>query len=232
MTVILYILAAIVLVVFVVPFLFELFGGDRLFVGSDGNKLFKKIKACLKGKAAHYKFKNDIEKLQDTNAQILWLKVIDEINSTDILGDKMDDNYYLDSLTEEDLQYPNRFDPHNFNHYPFALEIISGYKKVLMKNEYAFYKPDNILPYPKRLIYKSILFIIDFLDHENSMYEAVQKNKQKEHLAFIKSALYLIFIHDPKGYLPKKGMKNFRVGNELLEKSADNLEEKELLDWK
>ena len=74
---------------------------------------------------------------------------------------------------------------------------------------------------------------MDFIEQEIAIYEIDKKAEQRENLSFIKSALYLNFIHDPKGNLPKQGMENFRVGKELLvSRPNDDIVEKELIDWK
>jgi hypothetical protein len=235
MTVVLYILAAIGLLVIVVPFIFGLFGGARLLPDKKGHKLFKEIEKKLNEEASLLKFRNDFEKLQEVKAQLLWLKTLDEINSRDTLGEKRTENQseYLSNLTETDLQYPIKFQYLNFNHYPFAQEIISGYRKVLAENEYSFYKPNQILPYPKKLIYKAILFVTDFIEQDTPIYEIFKKEEQRDNLASIKSFLYLSFINDAKQTLPKQGMENFKIGKEILASHPDeNINESDLIDWK
>jgi tetratricopeptide (TPR) repeat protein len=181
-------------------------------------------------------FSGDWERKQEINLQILWLEAIREIEMRDIFGDKKEESEssVLSKLSDVDIKFPLCWNLDSLYHLPFAQNIVSGYGKILAENDYkGMYKPNNILPYPKKIIKKAIYFIFDYLNSEKPLYDIKDKKEYAENLNAIKTFLSISFIETGNNDLPKSGIENFEIGKVFFDKQPIENEVDDLMsiDW-
>lgn len=193
------------------------------------------IKKRLDDDLSKATFSDDWQKRQKINLQILWLETIKEVDSRDFFLKKKEDDEVqsiLARLSEDKIKFPNKWKLNDLYHAPFAQGIISDYGKVLVENGDDLYKPESILPYPKRIIKKAIYFTLDYLNYDKPLYEIPDKKKLADNLNGVKAFL-TFFVDTTNAYLPKDGFENAMVGQKLREQQPDKQEDDLLLiDWR
>lgn len=201
----------------------------------NSNSPYHKIQRKLKDDLLQANFSGDWRKMQAINLQLIWLKTIQEVESRDAIGNKNDTHKtsLLAKLTEDEIRFPTKWKLDDFYHFPFSQEIIVGYGKLLDENDYKVYKPESILPYPKEVIKKAILFTFDYLNYDKPLYELPDKQKVADNLNSVKYILLENFVDTDKRELPKDGIENFRVGKQLREEQPIHEEEDlHLINWR
>ena len=203
----------------------------------ERKSMYFNIKKKLEDDLAQAKFSGNWRKEQEINLQLLWLKIIKIIESNDIYGGKKQENELLSSLaelSEDEIKFPNRWILDDAYHFPFSQEIIAGYGKTLAENDYkGLYKPESILPFPKDIIKKAILFTFDYLNYDKPLYEIQDKKKVADNLNFTKLILLENFVDTSKIDLPKDVIENLHIGRKLREKQPYKEEDDlRLIDWR
>ena len=199
------------------------------------NSPYHKIQRKLEDDLLQAKFSGDWRKTQAINLQLIWLKTIQEVESRDALGNKndIDKTSLLAKLTEDEIKFPTKWKLDDFYHFPFSQEILAGYGKLLSENDYKVYKPESILPFPKEVIKKAILYTFDYLNYDKPLYEIPDKQKVADNLNSVKYILLENFVDTDKKELPKDGIENFRVGKQLREEQPIHEEmDLHLINWR
>jgi len=182
-------------------------------------------------------FSGDWKKRQEINLQLTWLTVVKEVETRDIFGEKKsdDETSLLIKLTDEDIKFPKQWKLDDLFCYPFSQEIIAGYGKVLAENDYeGMFKPDSILPYPKDIIRKAILFTFDYFNYDKPLYEIPNKEDRANNLDTASVFLDMTFVDTGNEDIPKDGIANRIVGRKFQEKQPehDKISDFKLIDWK
>ncbi len=201
----------------------------------ENNSPYLQIKKKLEDDLMQATLSSDWKKKQEVNLQLLWLKTIKEVESLDIFGKKKktEENSLLSTLTENEIKFPPKWQLDDFYYYPFSQEIIAGYGKILVENDYKVYKPESILPYPKDIIKKAILFTFDYLNYNKALYEVPDKKKVADNLNAVRFILLENFVDASKKPLPKDSIENYRIGKQLRDEQPFKEEEDlHLIDWR
>jgi len=224
---IIYIFGGLVAIVFLIEY---------LQTKSKNNSPYFKIKKKLEEDLIQASFSGDWKKKQDLNLQLLWLKIIkNDVEVSNISGKNNipERIYQITKLTENEIMFQSNWQLDNFYHFPLSQEIIAGYRKTLVDNDYKVYKPESILPYPKDIIKKAILFTFDYLNHDKPLYTITNKKELADNLNAIRAILLENFVNTSKSILPKDAIENYRIGKQLrdeqLYKEEDDLH---LIDWR
>lgn len=195
-----------------------------------------KIKKKLEDDLLQTKDFGDWKKRQEINLQLLWLKTIKQVESMDIFGKKKEENEVsslLTQLSEDEIKFTIKWKLDDLRHFPFSQQIIAGYRKCLAENDYSVYKPESILPFPKHVIKKAIYFTFDYLNYDKPLYEIPDKQKRADNLNTLKFILTNNFVDTSQRDLPKEGLENFNVGQQLRKEQPYKEEEDLLLiDWR
>lgn len=175
------------------------------------------IKSKLEAELSEAKFKNDWKKIQEVNLFLLWLKVIAKVEKETFSGVQKaeEEKSKLASLSEEEIRFPLNWEFDSFYHYPLAAEIISGYGKLLVENDYKLYKPEHILPFPKATILKAIDFALAYFNYEKPLYEISHKKEFADNIETTRFALIEYFVDATGIDLPKEGVENIKVGMQI-----------------
>lgn len=204
---------------------------------SRSDSTYMKIKKKLDEDLLQANFSGDWKRRQEITLQLLWLKTIKEVETSAIFGrsKSQSERSILSKLTLDDIKFPVKWKLDDFYCYPLSQKITSVYGKVLADNDYkGLFKPDSILPVPKKYIRKAILFTLDYIDLEDPIYKVPNKDKLVHSLNNCNAALYMFFIDTGNTELPKSGIENSQIGNLVKEKlpDYDQLEDLSLIDWR
>lgn len=196
-----------------------------------------KVRKKLNDDFLQAEFLGDWRRKQEINLHLLWLEVLKDVYSKDMLGNKKSDNdeFVISDLSLSKIQFPLKWKLDDLFCFPFAQKILSEYGRVLAENDYeGMFKPDSILPVPKAYIRKAILFTLDFLTLDEPIYIVHDKDKRIENLKKVSMFLNLSFIDTGNIDLPKSGIENHRVGNSIKEKLTKHteLDDLSLIDWR
>lgn len=185
------------------------------------------IKSKLEEELVEAKFKSDWRKIQETNLFLLWLKVIAKVEKEAFSGAQKqeDEDSKLASLSEDEIKFPLNWDFESFYHFPLASEIISGYGKLLVENDYKVYKPEQILPFPKEIILKAIDFTLAYFNYDKPLYETSRKEEFADNIKATRFILVENFVDTTGINLPKDGIENFRVGKQIRDTHLSNGDE-------
>jgi len=225
---IIYIIVGIVLVIFI----YNYFKSK-----SERNSVFLKIRKRLEEDLLHSEFSGDWKKRQEINLQLIWIKVVIEVEKGDISHEinQEIENLILSKLSLDDIKFPKRWVLDDLYCYPFAQEIIAAFGKILAENEYkGKYIPDFILPVPKVIIRKAILFTFDYLNLKESIYIIDDKDKIADAIATASVILNSSFIDTGNDDIPKESMENFRMGKMYEKKQPEynQIDDLKLIDWR
>lgn len=203
---------------------------------NESTSPYSKIKEILDDRLFEANFSGDWKRRQVINLQLIWLKTLNVIESRDFYGNNKNRSKTLShkDLSLDDVKIPLSWKLDDFYCYQFALEIISDYGRVLADSEYkGNFKPNSILPVPKVYIRKAILYMNDYCDQTNPIYEVKDKNKLRYDLDIGQEFLEMFFVETENVDLPKSGVENFKVGTELKEKEREynELDNLTLVDW-
>lgn len=204
---------------------------------SRSDSTYMKIKKKLDEDLLQANFSGDWKRRQEITLQLLWLKTIKEIETSAIFGrsKSQSERSILSKLTLDDIKFPVKWKLDDFYCYPLSQKITSVYGKVLADNDYkGLFKPDSILPVPKKYIRKAILFTFDYINLKDPIYKVPNKDKLVHSLNNCNSVLYMFFIDTGNTHLPKSGNENSKVGNSITEKLPEHneLEDLNLIDWR
>jgi hypothetical protein len=200
----------------------------------EKNSPYKKLLKKFKEEYLLADFSGDWKKKQEINLQILWLKTVLEVENKlkQESNNSQGETYHIIKLLIDDVRFMSKWELDDFYCFPFAQAIVESYKKVLSDIGFnAMYKSNSILPLPKNYIRKAILFLLDYLRLENPIYEISNKQQYIDDLHLISADLDRLFIETGNTELPTTLAENRKVGNELLGKQDDLIEEEKLIDW-
>lgn len=223
----LYILGALILVALIINFIKK---------KVENNSPYLKIMKKLNEDLLQANFSNDWKRTQEINLQLLWLESLVQVERLNNVGRAVEFNekLYINNLTIHEIQLPQKWTLNDLSCFPFSQQIINSYRKVLATNEYkGVFKPESILPVPKKYIKKAILFSFDYFNLKDPLYEIPNKDEQADNLNTINFWLGN-FIDNGDIDLPKSGIENYHVGNALKEEvtTQTELEEFNLIDWR
>jgi hypothetical protein len=196
---------------------------------------YYKISKKLKEDLLQANFTSDWRNRQEINLRLLWLDTIKEMESKDFLGKKKEED--ISSLTaklsETDLTFPIKWKLSDDRIPKFAERIIQDFGRVIADSKYkGMYKPDNILPYPKTFIKKSIMYTLDYSEYDKAVYKAENKDSMTENLKALYSALNRFFVDTGNEDLPIETIDNMDKGKLFYERQEPTKDEDRLFDWR
>jgi hypothetical protein len=155
-------------------------------------------------------FRNDWERRQIIGFELLWIETVREV-SIDLYKGIKDKKTIISSLTAEDIKLPDKWELNSLFILPTCQKIIDACRKVFANNEYkGAYKPESILPFPKKIIRKAILYMLDYKDNKEAFYSIELDEATKNNLEEIKAYLEVWYL--PVNQLPKDVLNNMWQG--------------------
>jgi hypothetical protein len=117
----------------------------------------------------------------------------------------------------------------------FSQEITAEFGKVLSENKYkGQFKPNNILPVPKKFIVKAISFTFDYFSSNQPSFDNSRKTKIADSLNTGKVLLYTSFVETGNVDLPIDIRENYIAGKTFLKKqiSSREVDDIQFIDWR
>ena len=195
-----------------------------------------KIKKKFEADLIQSNLSEDWKLKQEINLQLLWLEIIKEkaILDYNFLGRKeISEDSILSKLTFDEIKYQSNWNLESIYHFPLCQMVITRYSEILKDSSVGLYKSFSILPFSKDVIRKSILFILDYLDYENPLFNIPDKQNLYHRICSVNIFFQMYFVDTSSNNLPKDTFNNIIIGGKLREEQPIKEDEDlYLIDWR